>query len=466
MRNFNEFTGNLGLSEIIKQPPVPNISNSNSSAYAQTALANELAAIYKASNGARNDQVNKAAFALGQLVGGGELDRTTVEAALSSAGVSVGLSESETRSTISSGIEAGMQEPRATPNNPYPNQAKENTTHRSLSLDMFALNGSSQIMRSKMLDDVFVLQSLALLGQMTIFYSAPNVGKTLLTLWLIIEAIREGDICPTDLYYVNADDTYKGLVYKLELAETHGFKMLTPGHIGFKAPMLVDNLNNMVQTDTAKGKIIVLDTLKKFTDLMDKKKGSEFAEVVRQFISKGGTLIGLAHINKHRSDDGRPVYSGTTDLVDDGDCAYTIDVVNHASETKTIIFENFKARGDVAQEVTFSYETERGMTYQQRLESVQRLDDDQIKQAKAEQARQATYDRNLDAIRAIREVLQAGSCSKTDLVKTASQNSGVSKKLIIQALDDHAGNKSDENQFWTVDKEANNAAVYSLNEFL
>jgi hypothetical protein len=106
------------------------------------------------------------------------------------------------------------------------------------------------------------------------------------------------------------------------------------------------------------------------------------------------------------------------------------------------------------------------MTYQQRLESVKRLDDDQVKQAKADQARHTTYERNIEAVRAICDALQAGPCRKTDLVKTAADNSCISKRNITQALHDHTGEKLADNQFWTMTKEANNAAVYTLNEFL
>ena len=237
--------------------------------------------------------------------------------------------------------------------------------------------------------------------------------NTLKTIWQIIEAIKAGRIKGEDIFYVNADDSFKGLTIKTELAEQYGFNMLAPGHLDFKAEMVIEILAEMIKTDTASGKIFILDTVKKFTDLMDKGRSSKFGESVRQFISNGGTVISLAHVNKHRGNDGKVIYSGTTDLVDDGDCAFTIDVINHASDTKTVRFNNFKARGDVAQEVTFSYETGRGMTYPQRLESVKRLDDDQVKQAKTDQARKATYERNIEAIRAIREVLEPGPCRKT-----------------------------------------------------
>jgi hypothetical protein len=82
-------------------------------AYGRRALEDESAAVRSAPEGNRNATLNSAAFSLGQLVGGGVLDRATVEETLFAAGLSAGLGERETIRTIASGIEAGLLEPRA-----------------------------------------------------------------------------------------------------------------------------------------------------------------------------------------------------------------------------------------------------------------------------------------------------------------------------------------------------------------
>lgn len=80
--------------------------------YAAQALRGELNNIHSSAEGNRNDTLNKAAFSLGTLVGGGCLDRTEVEDALRQAAISVGLSETEANTTIRSGIESGLKHPR------------------------------------------------------------------------------------------------------------------------------------------------------------------------------------------------------------------------------------------------------------------------------------------------------------------------------------------------------------------
>ncbi|MGH9839694.1 MAG: YfjI family protein [Blastocatellia bacterium] len=90
-----------------------NQNGQRADSYARAALAGEVARVRDAPNGARNDAVNKAAFALGQLVGAGALSAGEVELSLLGAAVGAGLPESEARRTIRSGLAAGEKEPRA-----------------------------------------------------------------------------------------------------------------------------------------------------------------------------------------------------------------------------------------------------------------------------------------------------------------------------------------------------------------
>lgn len=82
------------------------------SAWAAAALRDEIAALLATAEGGRNHALNRAAFRLGQIVAGGGLDRTQVEARLLAAAVAVGLPEAEARKTIASGFGAGGQSPR------------------------------------------------------------------------------------------------------------------------------------------------------------------------------------------------------------------------------------------------------------------------------------------------------------------------------------------------------------------
>ena len=91
------------------------------SAYGQAALEREAARVASAVEGTRNHELNRAAFALGQLVAGGELDEHLVRTHLIGAAIACGLPEHEIAGrngrigTLDSGLAAGMQLPRRAP---------------------------------------------------------------------------------------------------------------------------------------------------------------------------------------------------------------------------------------------------------------------------------------------------------------------------------------------------------------
>jgi len=86
--------------------------NDQISSYLSTALKREIAAVEAAGQGTRNNVLNTAAFNLGTLIGGGYLEQTAVEEALTQAAVFAGLSNAEATATIRSGIESGIKKPR------------------------------------------------------------------------------------------------------------------------------------------------------------------------------------------------------------------------------------------------------------------------------------------------------------------------------------------------------------------
>lgn len=83
--------------------------------YGREALRRESATVAATSEGARNDGLNRAAFNVGTLIGGGEVDRADAETELLAAARSCGLSDAEARRTIASGIASGMEHPRQRP---------------------------------------------------------------------------------------------------------------------------------------------------------------------------------------------------------------------------------------------------------------------------------------------------------------------------------------------------------------
>ena len=93
------------------------------SAYVDAALDREIQKLRHAGEGRRNDTLNVAAMVFGQFVGGRHIAESYAQTRLLAEAVHVGLSESEARSTIASGLKKGLSEPRTLPERASPSPA-------------------------------------------------------------------------------------------------------------------------------------------------------------------------------------------------------------------------------------------------------------------------------------------------------------------------------------------------------
>ncbi|MBT7877395.1 MAG: hypothetical protein HN738_04870 [Gammaproteobacteria bacterium] len=325
--------------------------------------------------------------------------------------------------------------------------------------------GESEAMEKKMLEDKFVLDDLALLGQWTNFYASHGVGKTLMTIRLLKDAIESGVLDGRQVFYVNADDNYKGSVEKLAIAEELGIEMLLPHRNDFDPDMLVSEMREAAKKDEARNIIIVLDTLKKFADLMDKTKGTAFGKVARHFVQAGGTLICLAHTNKHKDSDGKSVYSGTTDIADDSDCVYIIDKLDEdqVSGSQTIVFRNEKSRGNVIDEKSFSYYKHQGAPYADFLETIEAIDPEAAELARktAESYKRLKKDNRI--VGSIKEALEEDkTLALTNLMEIVHERSGRTIADCREVADRYSGDHWDEFVFWKISSGINNRKALAV----
>lgn len=84
----------------------------NATRYGAKAIENQCALVAASANGRRNTTLNTAAFSLGRLVAGGEIDPDYAHAELLSAARVVGLTDAEAERTIQSGFSAGKMDPK------------------------------------------------------------------------------------------------------------------------------------------------------------------------------------------------------------------------------------------------------------------------------------------------------------------------------------------------------------------
>lgn len=297
-----------------------------------------------------------------------------------------------------------------------------------------------------------LLGNVAVLGQATVWYAPPNSGKTLIALALLLEAVRAGQVLAGNAYYLNADDNGHGIAEKARLLDDAGVHTLIPGENGFEPSMLAGRLDEMAAEDRCRGVVIIIDTVKKFVDLMDKRQTATFAGSVRRFTQKGGTCLSLAHTRKNPGANGKAVYGGTTDLLEDSDAVYLLSeaVDIDATGEKVVKFESKKRRGGGAEEAyAFAANPE---SYDELLASVRLVDADQMERiaAKAQIADDQTV------VDMVRICIAEGIDKKMFLAVAVAEHLKISRRAAVQVIERY------EDHLWTYSVQARGAKVYRL----
>lgn len=305
-------------------------------------------------------------------------------------------------------------------------------------LEDYSLRGDAAKLHAKAMDTVPLLGGIIFQGQATIIYAQPNAGKTLTIMRLIQDAIDEERLDPHKLFYINADDSGKGLAEKVEILEQLDAHMLAPGLKKFKASQFVEKLVAATQNDSARGTVVIIDTLKKFASLMDKGQASSFANVCREYVMSGGTIVALGHTAKNRNADGSVRYQGTTDILEDFDAAYIAEPMNGSagSYEKIIRFTKEKSRADSPQIAAYAYSTREGLSYAEKLESVRMVEPSELENLDLlEQVD------DQEAIRLISAFLEQGKgdLGQDKIARELAREGDVSRAQIQRVLSQYTG---------------------------
>jgi len=310
-------------------------------------------------------------------------------------------------------------------------------TASSIALDRYSLTFRREEVERTAVDQVHVLGRLALAGQVTAIFGQPAIGKSLITTSLLGKACVEGCIDPRKCYYLDFDTDPNGLLQKIDFARAHGFHVLSDGFLNFSSRKFLEELEDLIRSGSAVGVTIVLDTAKQHVSLMDKERLAAFASRLRSCSKAGGTVIVLAHVNKNVGANGKPVYAGVTDLVEQIDAYYILSEVgvDAATQTRTVLFENGKSRGPIARRVSFRYSVAEGLSYAELLDSVVEVEETDL----PEMQRAAQVRTDAVLIDAVAACIAAGVVAKMDLVSAAAERSGLSKRTVLEVLERYTG---------------------------
>ena len=324
----------------------------------------------------------------------------------------------------------------------------------------YSLSGQGAQLTESTINQQPLLGDLCLKGEISIWYAPPNTGKTLIGLATVTAAVVDKRIPADKVFYVNADDSASGLAAKTMVFDDFGIHCLAPGRNGFKAAHLIPAMEQMAQDGTADGTLIIIDTIKKFTDPMSKADCRNFGNVARQFCLAGGTMLGFSHTNKSRGNDNALIYGGTTDLLEDSDSVYLVDrLPRTAKETDQFVrFECIKNRGPNAALVHYRYSIEPDLSYAQRLASVELSDPEYGDLAPEDNCTE-------DGIAArIQGAIMAGRTKKMDLVAIASKAARASKRKVLDVLERNTGPDPDKHLWNYTSGHEHNTYRYFLHE--
>ncbi len=315
-------------------------------------------------------------------------------------------------------------------------------------------------MRKLSQEAVFILPRLAMSGQLTIINASYNAGKTLLCCWLLSQRDQQATTSQR-VFYINADDTFDGGIEKGEIMRDYGIQFLIPGQRGFSVEMFKQLLERAIDSRSAGEVVFVLDTLKKFVDMMDKKAARSLNDLLRRFIQAGGTVIALAHTNKNRASDGSSIAEGVGDFMNDFDCGYVIEVVSSPdATTKTVVFRNDKSRGPNLKKATFTYDNGEAKTWKDRFDSVTSLDGEEAKRTISKiEADRRHYD-DIEVIRYICKRLSAGPLSRKEISQEDLTNE-FSRSRREKVLERYSTDNGGENRvYWEARKGKTGGFIY------
>jgi len=295
-----------------------------------------------------------------------------------------------------------------------------------------ALSSVSHPMKSKMVAST----------ELTVVFGPAGSGKTLGVLSDIRRSILDKTIRGEDVVYVNLDDSAIGLAEKAEILAGLKIKMIKE----FDLMMLY----SMIDENVAKGKVIIIDTVKKIVNLMDKAQVSDLMKHLKNFTHAGGTVILIAHSNKNLGSDGIPVLEGVGDLKNDADCVVRVqrhkDVITMSNDDKSRSYVELEA----------IFQASDTKNYKSLMYSIKQLSGQEAEDLKKQREQECFKEDNRRLTETITEMIGLFSVQKTKLVDDLVKDTGLSRRYIVTTLELLEGD------LWDLEKGPNNSKNYSL----
>ena len=265
---------------------------------------------------------------------------------------------------------------------------------------------------SKLANAKEIIPGLVVSGHLMVFPAPANAGKTSLFMYLAGLMAQQG----YEVFYINADLAASDAHMHQKTAEEKGWTLIIPdARNGDSVEMVIGYLRDIATSYSDLSKIvIILDTLKKFTDIQNKQLAKEGFMLFRGLTTQNATVIALAHTNKYRDESKNLKFDGVGDVKTDVDELIYLESFRNESGRTLITSYPDKMRASLGQR-SFSIQWD-----QELGPCIEELDE--LVDVKTMAMRHERMEKDSHVVKAIHEALRKyGSLKASDLVKTTNQ---------------------------------------------
>ena len=268
---------------------------------------------------------------------------------------------------------------------------------------------------SKLANAKEIIPSLVVSGHLMIFPAPANAGKTSLFMYLAGIMAQQG----YEVLYINADLAASDAHMHQKAAEENDWTLIIPdARDGDSVEKVIGYLRDIASSHSDLSKIIIIiDTLKKFTDIQNKQLAKEGFMLFRGLTTQNATVIALAHTNKYRDESKNLTFDGVGDVKTDADELIYLESIRDESGKTLITSYPDKMRASLGQR---SFSIQWGPTSGPSIEPLEEIVD-----VKTLAMRQERMTKDAHVVKAIYEALRKyGSLN-------ASQLMGEVQKILI-----------------------------------
>jgi hypothetical protein len=308
----------------------------------------------------------------------------------------------------------------------------------------------------KIADPAWLIENLIIRGHLILLPAEPNGGKTTIMFHLAGVMAQQGN----QVFYVNVDISGGDVKPLVKQAKTDNFTLMLPDMmLGKSIDNVIEELRQMADTgerfDTT---VFIFDTLKKMLNVINKCSAKEFFQLFRKLSALGMTVIFLAHTNKYKDKDGKPIYEGTGDMRADVDELIFFIPLKHDDGSMTVSTHPDKTRGSF-KPISFNIDPDRNVSL---------LDEpvDTVEANKIDLELKGDY----PVIDAIAQSIKSGSTTQKDIISYCSINHSIGERMVKKILPKYSkkskGSFANLNipssSFWVKTSGEKNGYVFSL----